>query len=127
MHGKLVHGHAWLAYPDEFVFGIDLIVDPGHPFRDSDGQVVVPEEVLYHRLINPADTGVYNPPRALTYLVMTKMQHHPRLSKGWESEPAVLSDKFKTADGKLRMARIVHCHHRHAGELLECELKLEGE
>jgi hypothetical protein len=121
----MVRGYAWLAFPDEFIFGIDLVVDPGHPFGAPDGRVVVPEEVLYHRLVDPSDVGVCNPPRALTYLVMSRMQHHPRLSKGWESEPAMLTDKFRTADGKVRLARVIQYHHRHSGELIECELQVD--
>jgi hypothetical protein len=127
MHARIVRGYAWLAFPDEFVFGIDLVVDPGHPFGTPDGRVVVADEVLYHRLIHPSDTGVCNPPRVLTYLVMTRMQHHPRLCKGWESEPAVLTDKYRSADGRVRLTRVLHYHHRHVGELMECELKVEEE
>jgi hypothetical protein len=47
------------------------------------------------------------------------------LCPGWECDPAVLTERFKTEDGKVRMLRIVELHHRHRGDLLECELKVE--
>ena len=51
---------------------------------------------------------------------------HPRVCKGWDSDPAVLTEKFKTDDGKVKMLRIVGVHHRHnRGDLMECELKIE--
>ena len=47
------------------------------------------------------------------------------MSRGWESDPAVLSEKFQSGDGKVKMFRIVELHHRRAGDLLECELKVD--
>ena len=128
MSQKLVRGFVWYTFPD--TFGLEdeeAATDPGHPFATSTGKVQLPEEVLYYRPTNPADTGVFNEQRASTYLVVTKMQHHPRCCNGWDSEPAVLGEKFKTADGAVKLTKIVQKHKRHAGELLECELKIEGE
>jgi hypothetical protein len=125
MSQKMIHGFAWCTYPD--VFGLEETGagDPGHPFASTPGKLQVPEEVLYYRPANPADTGLYNEHRDNTYLVLTKMQHHPRLCPGWESEPAALAGNFKTADGKVRLTRIVQHHKRHSGDLLECEFKID--
>jgi hypothetical protein len=126
MSQKVLHAFAWYTYPD--VFGLEEDVeaaDPGHPFSASPGKVAPPDEVVYYRPVDPADTGVHNEKRANAYLVLSKTQHHPRVSPGWESEPASLTDKFKTADGKVRMGRIVQHHKRHSGDLLEVELKIE--
>ena len=127
MSQKIVHGYAWIAYPDALGLDPDEISDPGHPFEARPGELRTPEEVLYYRRVDPKDSGVVNPPHAHSYLVMTKMQHHPRLAGGWESDPATLTDKFKSADGKVKMSRMVHVHHRHAGDLMECELSVEVE
>jgi hypothetical protein len=126
MTQKMIHGFAWYTYPAP-VFGLEdeETTDPGHPFASSAGAVRAPEEVLYFRPANPADTGLTNPSQANAYLVISKTQHHPRVAPGWESDPASLTDKFKTADGKVKLARIVQLHKRHSGDLLECELKLE--
>src|SRR5262249_371338 len=123
MSQKMVHGFVWYTFPDTFGLEDEEAADPGHPFTPSPGKVQVPEEVLYYRPKNPADTGLFNELRANTYLVVTKMQHHPRCCPGWESEPAVLDGKYKTADGKVKLTKIVQHHKRHAGDLLECELK----
>jgi hypothetical protein len=127
MAQKMVHGFVWYTFPDVFGLEDDQAAEPGHPFTPSPGKVQVPEEVLYYRPTNPADTGVFNAQRANTYLVVTKMQHHPRCCPGWESEPASLAGNFKTADGKVKLTRIIQKIKRHAGELLECELRIEGE
>jgi hypothetical protein len=125
---KVLHGFAWFSYPDFFGLEEDAPADPGHPFGSpSDGKIKVPEEVLYYRAANPADTGVQNEPRTHSYLVLSRTQHHPRLANGWESEPAKLTDKFKTQDGKVKLVKIVQLHKRHSGDLIECEWKLEGE
>jgi hypothetical protein len=125
MSQKLVHGYAWYTYPD--VFGLDAkdATDPGHPFASCPGEVHAPPEVIYFRPVQPADTGVRNEPRDHSYLVMTKTQLHPMMCKGWEADPAVLTDKFKTQDGKVKIVRIVELHHRRAGDLMECEIKVE--
>src|SRR5262249_47914 len=123
MAHRTIHGFAWYATPDIFA---EEVPDPGHPFCSCPGEIATPEEVIYFRPFDPADAGVDNERRTPAYLVISKTQLHPRLCKGWESEPAALSDKFKTADGKVRMVRVVHQHHRHAGKLLECELRVEG-
>jgi hypothetical protein len=127
MSQKVLRAFAWYTYPD--VFGLDdddaAAADPGHPFASAPGKVAAPEEVVYHRPVNPADSGLYNEKRANAYLVLSKTQHHPRVSPGWESEPASLAETFKTADGKVKMGRIVQRHKRHSGELLEIELKIE--
>ena len=75
--------------------------------------------------IPPTDAGVRNQARENSYLVLSKTQFHPRLSNGWESEPAALSETFKTKDGKVRLVKIVQVHHRHSGDLMECELKID--
>jgi hypothetical protein len=84
-----------------------------------------PAEVVYFRPVVPADAGVRNEHRDHSYLVMTKTQLHPMMCRGWESDPAILSDKFQTGDGKVKMYRIVELHHRRAGDLLEIELKVD--
>jgi hypothetical protein len=127
MSQKVVHGFAWYAYPDVFGLEDEEVADPGHPFASSSGKVALPAEVLYYRSVHPADSGCLNQRRNHAYLVLSKDQHHPRLCNGWESEPAELTDKFKTGDGKVKMGRIVQHHKRHAGNLLEIELKLEAE
>jgi len=124
MPQKTVRGYAWYTYPD--VFGLDPkdATDPGHPFSSGPGEVHAPAEVVYFRPVVPADSGLRNELRDHSYLVLTKTQLHPMMSKGWESDPAVLSDKFQTADGKVRMIRIVELHHRRAGDIMECELRV---
>jgi hypothetical protein len=125
MSQKLIHGYAWYTYPD--VFGLDPkdLTDPGHPFASGPGQVRAPAEVLYYRPVRAADTGVRNELRDHSYLVMTKTQLHPLVCKGWEADPAILTDKFKSEDGKAKIVRIVELHHRRAGDIMECELKVE--
>jgi hypothetical protein len=125
MSNKILHGFAWFTYPDVLGLEDGESADPGHPFIPRPGPVVVPDEVVYFRPIDPDDAGIGNVPRAHSYLVLTKTQHHPRVESGWESDPAALSDKFKTQDGKVKMARIVALHHRHAGDLVECDWKIE--
>jgi hypothetical protein len=127
MSQQMVHGFVWCTFPDIFGLDDDAPVDVGHPFTPPAGKVQVPEEVIYYRPANPADSGLLNEKRANTYLVVTKMQHHPRCCPGWDSEPAVLTGNFKTADGKVKLTKIVQHHKRHAGDLLECELKIEGD
>jgi hypothetical protein len=127
MSQQMVKGFVWCTFPDVLGLDDDAATEPGHPFTPSPGKVQVPEEVLYYRPANPADSGFFNEKRANTYLVVTKMQHHPRCCPGWESEPAVLAGNFKTADGKVKLTKIVQHHKRHAGDLLECELKIEGD
>jgi len=124
MPSRLVKGFAWYAYPD--VFGLDTteLADPGHPFAFSPGEVKAPVEVVYFRPTHKADTGVHNEHQTHSYLVLTKTPLHPRVCKGWDSDPAVLTDKFKTQDGKVRMSRIVAIHNRHMGDLVECELSV---
>src|SRR5262249_13233733 len=99
--------------------------DPGHPFSSCPGEVLAPPEVVYFRAANPADAGFRNEHHDHAYLVMTKTQLHPKVSNGWESEPAFLPDKFKTKDGKVRMVRIVEMHKSRHGEVMECELKVD--
>jgi hypothetical protein len=126
MSNKLVHGYAWVTYPD--VFGLDAteVTDPGHPFAFGPGAASTPAEVVYFRPANSADTGVRNEFQKHSYLVLTKTPLHPRVTKGWESDPAVLTEKFKTEDEKVKMLRIIGVHHRNrAGDLMECELKIE--
>jgi hypothetical protein len=125
MPQKVLHGFAWFAYPDLFGVEDESAVDPGHPFSERPGQVAAPPEVIYFRPASPKDAGVANEQRAHSYLVLTKTQLHPKLCRGWDSEPAVLTDKFKTEDNKVKLVRIVQQHHRHSGKLLECELKIE--
>jgi hypothetical protein len=121
----MIHGFAWYTYPDLFVVDSTDVADPGHPFAFQPGEVRTPAEVVYFRPARTADDGIRNESRAHSYLVLTKTQLRPRVTNGWESDPAVLSDKYKTEDGKVRMLRIVQLHHRHSGDLLECELKVE--
>jgi hypothetical protein len=125
MSQKLVHGYAWYTYPD--VFGLDAAdaTNPGHPFSSGPGEVHAPAEVVYFRPVCPTDAGLRNELRDHSYLVLTRTQLHPMMSKGWESDPAMLSEKFQSADGKVRMVRIVELHHRRAGDIMECELKVQ--
>jgi hypothetical protein len=125
MPHKIVHGFAWYAYPEVFGLEAEEAPDPGHPFAPRPGEVLAPAEVVYFRPAHPADAGVGNEHRPHSYLVLTKTQLHPKVGKGWDSDPAALTDKFKTEDGKVKMARIVQLHHRHVGDLLECELRVE--
>ena len=125
MSSRLVHGYAWLTYPD--VFGLDAteVTDPGHPFAFDPGEVRAPAEVVFFRPASRADAGIKNECQPHSYLVLTKTQLHPRVSKGWDSDPAMLSDKFKSEDGKVKILRIIGVHQRHRGDLMECELKIE--
>lgn len=125
MSQKVLHGFAWYTYPDVFGAEPETLGDPGHPFASPAGDVRIPEEVVYYRPTQPADAGVRNPQRDHSYLVLSATQFHPRLGNGWESEPATLTDTFKTADGKVRMVKVVQIHHRHSGDLMECELKVD--
>jgi hypothetical protein len=127
MTQKVVHGFAWYTYPDIFGIEDEEVADPGHPFAPAPGKIHVPEEVVYFRLAIAADSGLHNEQRSNSYLVLSKTQHHPRVCNGWDSEPAVLTDKFKSQDGKVKMARIVQHHKRHSGDLLECELKVDSD
>src|SRR5262245_3565245 len=115
MAQRLLHGYAWFAYPDSFGMDESDPSSTGHPFATPSGELKLPEEVLFYRRTDPSDLGVKNLQRAESYLVFSKTQHHPRLSGGWESEPAALGDTFKTADGKVRLTKIVQVHHRHSG------------
>ena len=125
MLNRVIHGFAWYTYPD--VFGLEdaEAADPGHPFSSRPGEVLAPPEVVYFRAASPADAGCRNEKHDHAYLVMTKTQLHPKVSNGWESEPAALTDKYKTEDGKVRMVRIVEMHHSRHGEVMECELKVD--
>jgi hypothetical protein len=126
MSNKLVHGYAWVTYPD--VFGLEPTekTDPGHPFAFGPGGVSTPAEVVFYRPASTADAGVRNEFHPNSYLVLTKNQLHPRVSTGWESDPAVLTENFKSEDGKVKMLRIIGVHHRNrAGDLMECEMKVE--
>jgi len=125
MAQKVLHGFAWYTYPDVFGAEDESNADPGHPFGSPVGEVSVPEEVLYYRPTQSTDAGVRNAQRDNAYLVLSKTQFHPRLCNGWESEPAALADTFKTGDGKVRMVKVVQVHHRHSGDLIECELKVD--
>jgi hypothetical protein len=125
MNRRLVRGFVWYTYPSFLGVEDEAPADPGHPFARSTGAVQAPTEVLYFRPAIPADTGLFNVQHNNAYLIVTRTQHHPIVHDSWESEPAVLGDTFKTGDGKLKMGRIVQHHKRHAGDLLECELKLE--
>jgi hypothetical protein len=125
MAQKVLHGFAWYTYPDVFGADPESIDVPSHPFTSPAGDVRIPEEVLYFRPTNSADAGVRNLQRDHSYLVLSKTQFHPRLCDGWESEPAALTDTFKTGDGKVRLVKVVQVHHRHSGELMECELKVD--
>ncbi len=112
MSNRLVHGFAWYTFPD--VFGLDVteVADPGHPFSFGPGEVSAPAEVVYFRPAKSGDAGVRNEIHPHSYLVLTKTQLHPRVSRGWDSDPAILTEKFKTEDGKVKMLRIVGMHHR---------------
>jgi hypothetical protein len=126
MNRKIVRGFVWYSYP--FFFGLEDDegpADPGHPFATTTGAVQAPTEVVYFRPTEASDSGLFNVQHNNAYLIVTKTPHHPIVHDGWESEPAVLGDTFKTGDGRLKMGRIVQHHQRHAGDLLECELKLE--
>jgi hypothetical protein len=125
MLAKVVHGFAWYTYPDLFGLEDTESADPGHPFSARPGEVVAPPEVLYFRAANPADAGCRNEPHDHAFLVMTKTQLHPKVSNGWESEPAFLTDKFKSEDGKARITKIVAQHRTRHGEVMECELRIE--
>jgi hypothetical protein len=126
MSHKLIHGYTWLVFPDPFAIGDSDSCDPGHPFCSRPGEIAPPGEVIHFRAVNPADAGVCNEKRDPSYLVVTNSQFHPKVSQGWESEPANLTDKFKTGDGKLRMIRVIQQHHKRFGDLMECELRVEG-
>jgi hypothetical protein len=125
MPNKLVKGFAWVAFPD--VFGLDVteVADPGHPFAFSAGQVSAPPEVVYFRPACSGDAGVNNEFHPHSYLVLTKTQLHPKVCNGWDSDPAMLTEKYKTEDGKVKMLRVIGLHHRNRGDLVECELKIE--
>jgi hypothetical protein len=125
MPQKMLHGFAWYVYPE--VFGAEDAVGsgPGHPFSTADGEVRTPEEVIFYRPTDSADAGVRNQQRENSYLALSKTQFHPRLCNGWESEPAALLETFKTKDGKVRLMKICQVHHRHSGDLMECDLKVE--
>lgn len=125
MSNKSVKGYAWLTYPD--VFGLEETEagDPGHPFAFGPGEVRAPAEVVFFRPARAGDAGVRNELHPHSYLVLTKNQLHPMVRNGWDSDPAMLTEKFKTEDGKVKMLRIVNVHHRHRGDLMECELKIE--
>jgi hypothetical protein len=126
MANKLVHGYAWVTHPDVFGLEVTEVADPGHPFAFGPGEVTAPAEVVYYRRASLADAGLSNEFQPHSYLVLTKNQLHPRVCNGWESDPAILTEKFKSEDGKVRMLRIVNIHHRNrAGDLMECELKIE--
>jgi hypothetical protein len=126
MSNRLVHGYAWLTYPDVFGLEETEAADPGHPFAFGPGEVSAPAEVVYFRPASSADAGFQNECQPHSFLVLTKTQLHPRVTKGWESDPAMLTEKFKTEDGKVKMLRIVCVHNRsRAGGLMECELKIE--
>ena len=125
MSQKTLRGFAWYTYPDVLGLDDDVAADPGHPFAATPGKISLPEEVLYFRPTDPADTGLFNERRSSAYLILSKTQHHPRVCNGWESEPASLTDKFKTQDGKVKVNKIVQHHKRHAGDLVECELKID--
>jgi hypothetical protein len=125
MSNRLVRGFAWYTYPDVFGLAAENDADPGHPFGFSPGEVKTPAEVVFFRPARAADAGIHNEARANAYLVMTKTQLHPMVCQGWDSDPAVLTEKYKSDDGKVKMLRIVQLHHRHRGDLLECELKVE--
>lgn len=126
MSHQLIHGYPWLVFHDAFAMDA---MDPNalvHPFGSRPGENAAPGEVIHFRPVNPADAGVNNEKREPSYLVVTNSQFHPKLSQGWDSEPANLTDKFKTSDGKVRMIRIIQQHHKRWGDLLECELRIEG-
>jgi hypothetical protein len=125
MSQQVLRGYAWYAYPEVFGLEDERPSEPGHPFTSPSGEVRPPDEVVYFRTTDPADAGVHNARRDQSFLVLSRTPFHPRLGEGWESEPAALTDKFKTKDGKVRMARIIQTHKRHAGDLIECELKAE--
>ncbi len=126
MSNRLIRGFAWYTYPD--VFGVEVaeMPDPGHPFAlGTTGELRAPAEVLYFRPAKSADAGMRNEFREHSYWVLTKTQLRPLVSRGWDSDPAVLTDKFKTEDGKVKLFRIVDLHHRHTGDIMECEFKIE--
>ena len=125
MSQRIVRGYVWFAYPDALGLDLEEITDPGHPFATPSGDIKAPEEVLYFRPIDPRDAGIRNEAKSHAYLVITKTQHHPRLTPGWESDPAGLTDKFRTADGRMKMSRMIQVHRRHAGDLVECEMAIE--
>ena len=120
-----LRGFAWYAFPDPLGAETAAGTDPGHPFANGLGGIRAPEEIIYFKRINAADTGVNHEPQDHGYLVLSSSRHHPRLASGWESEPARLTEKFQTQDGKVKMLRVIQVHHRHAGDLVECELKVE--
>ena len=118
-------GFAWYAYPDDFGGEAGADSDPGHPFANATGGVTAEQEVLYFKRVNPEDVGISNRRRDHAFLILTRTQLHPKLAQGWESEAAVLTEGFKTHDGKVRMTRLLARHQRHAGVLVECELRVE--
>jgi hypothetical protein len=126
MSSRLIRGFAWYTYPEFFGFDDAEVTNPGHPFAlGATGEVKTPAEVVYFRATSAADTGTRNEIRAHSFWVLTKTQLRPLVSRGWDSDPAVLTDKFKTEDGTVRMVRVVELHHRHAGDLMECEFKVD--
>lgn len=125
MSHHMIHGYTWVVFPDPFAMGDSDGTDPGHPFRSRPGEVAAPGEVLHFRPLNAADSGVANEQREPSYLVVTNSQFHPKVCQGWESEPANLSDRFKTSDGKVRMVRIIQQHKKRYGDLMECEFRIE--
>jgi hypothetical protein len=125
MPHKMIHGFAWYTFPDRFGLEEEDDADPGHPFSSCPGQVLTPAEVVYYRPAHATDAGVRNQHRSHSYLVLTRTQLHPKVCHGWESEPAALTDNFKSDDAKLRMVRIIQNIRTRQGEILECEMKLD--
>lgn len=120
-----MHGFAWYAYPDVFGDETTEATEPGHPFDNGHGGVSAANEVLYFKRIHDDDAGVLNEKRDHGFFVLTRTQLHPKLANGWESEPANVTEGFKTHDGKARLIRLIARHRRHVGELVECEMRIE--
>ncbi|HWE37798.1 MAG TPA: hypothetical protein VG406_14615 [Isosphaeraceae bacterium] len=118
---KLVHGFAWYAYPDPFR---DESQPPGHPFGGADGAAKVPDEVVFYRPLAPGDAGIHNEIKPDVYLVVTRTMLHPKINKGWEVDPALLTEKFKTGDEQVRMTRVIKAHKTRCGEVTEGEFRL---
>ncbi|HEV3162647.1 MAG TPA: hypothetical protein VGZ22_01305 [Isosphaeraceae bacterium] len=118
---RLVQGFVWYAYPDPFR---DESLPTGHPFGGADGVAQAPAEVVFYRPLVSGDTGIHNEIKADVYLVVTKTMLHPKINKGWEVDPALLTEKFKTGDEQVRMTRVIKLHKTRCGEVTEGEFRL---
>jgi hypothetical protein len=121
----MVQGFAWFAYPDPFR---DESQPVGHPFADGGaGAVQAPPEVVFFQPVRADDAGIHNESQADSYLVVTKTMLHPKTNKGWEVDPASLTDKYKTADNAVRITRVIQVHKTRQGEVIQGEFKVAAE